>query len=131
MKKIVFAFFTVIFLISCKKNNSTQKEDEILKTISVKYVSSKEGLNVRESPTLDSEKIAALIYSSEVKVLEVGAEENIDGINANWVRVQIPMLSWGQKEKTGWVFGGYLSEKLDSPFIIRYNDFKENFAVQG
>ena len=36
MKKIVFAFFTVIFLISCKKNNSTQKEDEILKTISVK-----------------------------------------------------------------------------------------------
>ena len=88
------------------------------KPISVKYVSSKDGLNVRESPTLNSKKIAALIYASEVTVLETGTEETIDGIKGNWVKIKIPKLSWSQKDLSGWVFGGYLSEKLDEPYVF-------------
>ena len=117
MKKIIFLllllFSNVLFAIG-KEN-----------PISVKYVSSKDGLNVRESPNLNSRKIAALIYASEVTILETGTEETIDGIKGNWVKIQIPRLSWSQKNFSGWVFGGYLSEKLDESFIIRYNKSKE------
>lgn len=118
MKKIniffsLLLFTNVLFAIGKEKPNS------------VKYVSSKDGLNVRESPTLNSKKIAVLIYASEVTVLETGTEETIDGIKGNWVKIKIPKLSWSQKDLSGWVFGGYLSEKLDEPYIIRYKKFKE------
>lgn len=118
MKKIniffsLLLFTNVLFAIGKEKPNS------------VKYVSSKDGLNVRESPTLNTKKIAALIYASEVTVLETGTEETIDGIKGNWVKIKIPKLSWSQKDLSGWVFGGYLSEKLDESYIIRYKKFKE------
>lgn len=122
MKKI--NLLIVIFLLTSSLFSAEQKKEK-LKIIDVKYVSSKEGLNIRETPSLSSKKIAALIYASEVNVLEIGAKETIDGIDSNWMKIQIPALSWGQKSQSGWVFGGYLVEKLDSPYIIRYKEFKE------
>ena len=50
---------------------------------------------------------------TKVKILELGKEETIDGINSNWVKVEV--ISGRdrdgkdiKKKTTGWCYGGYL-----------------------
>ena len=84
---------------------------------SVRYVSSKEGLNKRELPSISSKKIGVLLYGSRVIVVEKGAaKETIDGITDYWYRCQ--------GREIAWVFGGYLANRIpdDTISIIGYWD---------
>ena len=78
------------------------------------YVNSREGLNVRKSPSLSAEKIGALKYGEYIGVVEEGEIVTIDGIKARWTKIIIDrngLDSEDEFRRYGWVFGGYLQEK--------------------
>lgn len=117
MKK-VFAISLSLLLISFLfAQESKYKTNNVLNKM---YITSVEGLCVRDEPSLKANKICALIYCSEVQVLQIGNKINIDGITDNWVKIEIPRISWSVKSDTGWVFGGYLSEKTNNSITIKY-----------
>ena len=51
------------------------------------FVSSKEGLNIREEPNLKTAKLGALKYGEFVKVAGEGELVRIDGISARWTKI--------------------------------------------
>ena len=73
-----------------------------------------ENLKLRSGEATTSEVITVMSAGTKVKILELGKAENIDGINSNWVKVEV--LS-GAKDRDGkliktgtigWCYGGYL-----------------------
>ena len=73
-----------------------------------------ENLKLRSGEATTSEVITVMSTGTKVKILELGKAENIDGINSNWVKVEV--LS-GAKDRDGkliktgtigWCYGGYL-----------------------
>jgi hypothetical protein len=76
------------------------------------YVTSEDGLNVRNTPSLNSTKITTLIFGELVTAYEKGSVATIDGMTDFWYRI---FYSDGSLNN-GWVFGGYLSK--ESPLYI-------------
>ena len=80
------------------------------------FVDASSGLRVRDDASLNARKIGVVYDRMKVKILEVGPKVTIDGISSNWIRILLPVESIKQRRTvSGWVFGGYLSEKL-KPF---------------
>lgn len=80
------------------------------------YVDASSGLRVRDDADLNARKIGVVYDRMKVKVIEVGPKVTIDGISSNWIRILLPVESLKEKNMvTGWVFGGYLTDKL-KPF---------------
>jgi hypothetical protein len=78
-----------------------------------------ENLKLRSGEATTSEVIDVMSAGTKVKILELGKAENIDGINSNWVKVEV--LS-GAKDRdgntisrgtVGWCYGGYLAETTE------------------
>ena len=73
-----------------------------------------ENLKLRSGEATTSEVITVMQAGTKVKILELGKAENIDGINSNWVKVEV--LSGAKdrdgntisKDTVGWCYGGYL-----------------------
>lgn len=92
MKKIIFTIYLLLFIIFFlnSKNNDYG------------IVTSKTGLILRSSSTTDSEKITTIPYKAKVQIINNdGPKDNIYGISSRWYKVKY-------KNKTGWVFGGFL-----------------------
>ncbi|PKA18002.1 SH3 domain-containing protein [Leptospira haakeii] len=69
------------------------------------YVNTGSGLRIRSAPKLSSEKMGAVPYKGEVKILEKDQRlAHIDGFENYWYKIK-------SEEGEGWVFGGYLSFK--------------------
>ena len=73
-----------------------------------------ENLKLRSAEATTSDVLTVMSAGTKVKILELGKAENIDGINSNWVKVEV--LS-GAKDRdgrairagtVGWCYGGYL-----------------------
>ena len=78
------------------------------------YVNSREGLNVRKSPSMSAEKIQALKYGEYIGVVEEGEIVTIDGIKARWAKIIIDHDGNDAADdynNYGWGFGGYLQDK--------------------
>ena len=84
----------------------------LLRTNIKKITSS--NLRLRTTGTKDSETICIISKDSQVKILEFGSFETIDGISSNWVKVEVQK---GAKDRdgnpikagtVGWCYGGYL-----------------------
>ena len=89
------------------------------------YVNSREGLNIRKSPSLSAEKIKALKYGEYIGVVEEGEIVTIDGIKARWAKIIIDHDGNDAAEdynNYGWVFGGYLQKEcpMSEKEIIAY-----------
>lgn len=85
------------------------------KNIDYLYVNSPEGLRIRNKPDLSANKIGVLYDRMKVKIISVGEETTIDGIKSNWIKVLLPVETIQAKENVyGWIFGGYLTDKLDT-----------------
>jgi hypothetical protein len=95
--------FFLIFIIFGQKISSQTNELPVNM-----YVTSKEGLNVRSTPSLNGNRIATLIFGQQVGVYEKGPNETIDGITDYWYRIYFSGIS----SDYGWVFGGYLSKEV-------------------
>lgn len=78
-----------------------------------KEMSVKENLKLRSAEATTSTVLNVMAAGTKVKVLELGKAETIDGINSNWVKVEI--ISGKDRNgnviksgTTGWCYGGYL-----------------------
>ena len=65
-----------------------------------------ENLKLRSGEATTSDVITVMSAGTKVKILELGKAENIDGINSNWVKVEV--LSGVKTGTIGWCYGGYL-----------------------
>ena len=92
MKRIILSFcllFFIILLLNGKSNNYA-------------YVTSESGLILRSGATTRSEKITTIPYKAKVQIINNnGPKDTIYGISSRWYKVKF-------KDKTGWVFGGFL-----------------------
>jgi hypothetical protein len=90
----------------------------------IMYVDSKEGLRIREEPSLNSNRIGAALHGERIRVYEkTNVPVTIDGIAGYWYRTDGRYID-GIWYRNAWVFGGYLSEQLpkDAPVILGYWD---------
>jgi hypothetical protein len=72
---------------------------------SIRYVTSKDGLNKRETASVTSKKLGTLLYGSRIIAAERSVNMvTIDGITDYWYRCH--------SEGWFWVFGGYLSATM-------------------
>ena len=78
-----------------------------------KIMTVNENLKLRSAEATTSTVLNVMAVGTKVKVLELGKAETIDGINSNWVKVEI--ISGKDRDgntinsgTTGWCYGGYL-----------------------
>ena len=78
-----------------------------------KIMSVSENLKLRAGEATSTQVLTVMSAGTKVKILELGKEETIDGINSNWVKVEV--ISGRdrdgkdiKKKTTGWCYGGYL-----------------------
>lgn len=73
-----------------------------------------ENLKLRSGEATTSEVLTVMQAGTKVKILELGKAENIDGINSNWVKVEVQSGAKDRDGRTiragtvGWCYGGYL-----------------------
>ena len=69
----------------------------------IRYVAPRDGLNMREEPSITGKKILTIPKGAQVQKLEERPESfKIDNIEGKWTKI-----SW--QGETGWVFGGFLT----------------------
>jgi hypothetical protein len=124
MKNVVYSLiFLMVFLSNCTKKNDIKFENkneikiieeetiepgisdskEYMYRYTVMRVNSPEGLNVRNAPNINAEKINLLPNLTDVLIIDEDVMVKIDGIDGKWVQILLPIK--------GWVFSGYLAEK--------------------
>mgnify|MGYP006385649771 FL=1 len=73
-----------------------------------------ENLKLRSGEAITSDVLTVMSSGTKVKILELGKAENIDGINSNWVKVEVQSGAKDRDGRTiragtvGWCYGGYL-----------------------
>ena len=90
-----------------KKSASTNVAQNKLMVVS-------ENLKLRSGEATSTQVLTVMSAGTKVKILELGKAESIDGINSNWVKVEVQS---GAKDRdgnaikagtVGWCYGGYL-----------------------
>lgn len=97
-----------------EKGNTLVASSSSATNVSInKTMSVKENLKLRSAEATSSNVLIVMSAGTKVKIIELGKEETIDGINSNWVKVEV--ISGkdrdGNKLKvglSGWCYGGYL-----------------------
>jgi len=116
MNRLTIILIFVLF-ISCNKNNqnSVSKEANIENVPKIMYVISKDGLNKRSEPSINSDITGVLLYGERVITHEKSeTTDTISGITEYWYKVRF------QVDINEWIFGGYISENIpsDLPIIL-------------
>lgn len=100
-------------------NASVQTEVTKINTTNVtpnKIMSVTENLKLRSAEATTSKVLTVMAAGTTVRILELEHEEAIDGINSNWVKVEVQFDAKDRDGKpikagtTGWCYGGYLEE---------------------
>ena len=79
-----------------------------------KVMTTSVNLKLRSGEATSSNVITVMSAGTKVKILELGKAENIDGINSNWVKVEVQADAKDRDGKPikkgtiGWCYGGYL-----------------------
>jgi SH3-like domain-containing protein len=90
-------------LIIASENSNNDIVDYLSIKNNTRWVTTEAGLQMREKPDINAKKIDTIPYTDQVKILEEkGVNITISGATGKWCKVE-----W--KDKTGWVFGGFLS----------------------
>lgn len=81
-----------------------------------RYVDTKSGLRMRETPDLNGKAAGLIPDGTEVLLIdETGNNIEISGKQGRWTKIK-----WS--DKTGWVFGGFLSKERKSMTVIPAGD---------
>ncbi len=84
------------------------------------YVTSKNGLVLRERPTANAKSLLVIPYRTSLKILETGQEYiTVNKITGRWKKVEY-------NSAQGWVFGGYL-DRIDPDYRMRCENKKCNY----
>ncbi len=98
-------------------NSSTQVEVEKTNVSNVsinKTMTVNENLKLRSGEATTTQILTVMSAGTKVKILELGKAETIDGINSNWVKVEVQLDAKDRDGKAinagtvGWCYGGYL-----------------------
>lgn len=79
-----------------------------------KTMTVKENLKLRSGEATTTQVLTVMQAGTKVKILELGKAEKIDGINSNWVKVEVQKNAKDRDGKpikagtVGWCYGGYL-----------------------
>lgn len=79
-----------------------------------KTMTVKENLKLRSGEATSTQVLTVMSADTKVKILELGRAEKIDGINSNWVKVEVQKNAKDRDGKpikagtVGWCYGGYL-----------------------
>ena len=79
-----------------------------------KTMSVTENLKLRSGEATTTSVLTVMAAGTKVKILQLGKAENIDGINSNWVKVEVQKGAKDRNGKeikagtVGWCYGGYL-----------------------
>jgi hypothetical protein len=109
MRKIITSTALIFFSLYFVYAFSTETEN-----INFRYVGAKSGLMMREKPDVKGKTITLIPEGEELVLIEEKSEKiNIAGKKGKWSKIK-----W--KDKTGWVFGGFLQtqEQYRSPGMI-------------
>ena len=101
------------------KHGNPSVQTEVTKTNATNVVQNKtmhvtENLKLRSGEATSTQVLTVMQAGTKVKILELGKLETIDGINSNWVKVEVQSDAKdrdGKLIKTGtigWCYGGYL-----------------------
>lgn len=118
MKRLLVFIIIAAALIGCKK-----KEDSSATDTSKQYVISQNGINLRDKPDTTATSLTVIPYGEMVTVKEKSSEEKtINSVKGFWNKV-----SW--KDKTGWVFGGFIRPKAkNEPVFYFYQCLPNNLG---
>ena len=118
-KLFVIVMFNFTFAFLCADIDTFFEDGKLIETM---HINSKEGLRVRETPSLESKKIILLPNNLSIEVVEIGNETIIDGIKAPWVKIRVPNYENISKlNPYGWIFGGYLKKNNYYPESTDYD----------
>ncbi len=90
-----------------KSNSSNNVTKNKIMTVS-------ENLKLRSGEATSTQVLTVMSAGTKVKILELGKAETIDGINSNWVKVEVQADAKDRNGKpiklgtVGWCYGGYL-----------------------
>ena len=94
--------------------NESSKATSSTKVAPNKTMLVTENLKLRSGEATTSDVLSVMSAGTKVKILELGKTENIDGINSNWVKVEVQSDAKDRDGRTiragtvGWCYGGYL-----------------------
>ena len=100
------------------KTITTQTSKEVFSSnvAKNKIMTVTENLKLRSAEATTSKVLTVMAAGTKVKILEIGKAETIDGIDSNWVKVEVQKGAKGHDCKeikagtVGWCYGGYLEE---------------------
>lgn len=93
-----------------------------------KLMSVTENLKLRSGEVTTTSVLTVMSTGTKVKILELGKAENIDGIDSNWVKVEVQKGAKDRdgkeiKEGTvGWCYGGYLKDTANTDSVKKRNN---------
>lgn len=101
-----------------EKESEVQNNDviSVIDITPAQTMSVSENLKLRSTEATTSEVLTVMAAGTNVKILELGHEETIDGITSNWVKVELLAGATDrdgnpiEKGTIGWCYGGYLEE---------------------
>ena len=73
-----------------------------------------ENLKLRSGEVTSTQVLSVMSAGTKVKILELGKAETRDGINSNWVKIEVQKGAKDREGKpiksgtVGWCYGGYL-----------------------
>ena len=108
----IILVLTVGFQLQCGKSDKTVAEKkENKQNNESRFTTAKGGLRMRDKPNTTGSKIGTIPEGTKVDLLEeTGEAMTIAGTTGKWSKVK-----WN--DKTGWVFGGFLTEKSSEALI--------------
>lgn len=95
-------------------NSSSIKTVAAQPSTNVSEMSVTENLKLRSGEATTTSVLTVMAAGTKVKILELGKAENIDGIDSNWVKVEVQKGAKDRNGKeikagtVGWCYGGYL-----------------------
>jgi hypothetical protein len=125
VKKSVF-FFILVFSNVLLYGQAGVSRDRYDFATMFMFVSSRDGLTVRESPSLNSRIVDTLPYGKLLTlVYRTRDKDTINGINDYWYSYEI-FSSEIRNYVHVWVFGGYLTDRFPDNLIVGCWRYEEN-----
>ena len=96
------------------ETTQTEKIKSSTNVVTNKTMTVSENLKLRSGEATSTQVLAVMQAGTKVKILELGKAETIDGINSNWVKVEVQTGAKDRDGKpikagtVGWCYGGYL-----------------------
>ena len=127
-RRFLAGFISILVISGCKEKPPSElaqsaKEKRTDTIIQPKYVSSSDGLILREKPTSRSKKMAILPFRMQLNgLIKSDVCEKIAGQDGCWEK-------YSRDKVTGWVFNGYLSSYQPLMTQVQYGYLSTKYCA--